>query len=610
MHFYTYQKVESGTSGGILYDNFYAVLSTPGGIPIAGDWDGDGYDSIGVYNPDNQIWHLSNAVAGDANIDYQLTFGENGGWPFSGGWRCFEAYCVTKVTGLGYYKSGVFNLKEDLNMAAPVNQISYGNAALTPGIEVWPLSGYWSQTGFSYYGTVTPTPTATPTNWAGCDASTTLNGVIVPPLQAPSNQDNSADGGGGQVYVPNKNGDHSRPPHCSQVPPTNTPTRLPTSTVPPTNTRRPTITPTPSSVPVSCDITGTTGGIRFRNQPSTDPGNDLFTVNGLNITGLQTARAYLWPNNQVPSPPPTTIATARALAKLGVITWVNPTAVWYQVEVVVSGVTLIGYMANTTNVLEFSVPGCDGVLPTQVSLPTSYTRQSPVEFNVPPIASVFGNIPPSYMGACGLHFGLNCADGSGSTLDIIPQNLELCIDTRNVLAYGECDLAYTETVSGIPSWADALNGKQGIPVYAPVGGIATLNVDRTIRFRIGLKTGSTTEYKQINFSHMIPLSSILSSGAVVIPITAGQKIGFLCPNNDSLKVTLCRVRDADTPTHLAFQLQYQIGDTNNPIQVAPDSLARQEVLGLLAIPRCLHDDWLGMNGAPSKSQNPRFKICP
>ncbi len=34
-----------------------------GGIPVAGDWDGDGYDSIGVYMPDWGLWILRNANA-------------------------------------------------------------------------------------------------------------------------------------------------------------------------------------------------------------------------------------------------------------------------------------------------------------------------------------------------------------------------------------------------------------------------------------------------------------------------------------------------------------------------------------------------------------------
>ncbi|MEZ6079785.1 MAG: hypothetical protein R3C56_30170 [Pirellulaceae bacterium] len=35
-----------------------------GGIPIVGDWDGDGIDTIGVYDPNTQMFNLRNTNSG------------------------------------------------------------------------------------------------------------------------------------------------------------------------------------------------------------------------------------------------------------------------------------------------------------------------------------------------------------------------------------------------------------------------------------------------------------------------------------------------------------------------------------------------------------------
>src|SRR5262249_28206344 len=40
-------------------------------IPIAGDWDGDGFDSVGLYDPNSGNWYLKNSnSAGSADITF------------------------------------------------------------------------------------------------------------------------------------------------------------------------------------------------------------------------------------------------------------------------------------------------------------------------------------------------------------------------------------------------------------------------------------------------------------------------------------------------------------------------------------------------------------
>ena len=58
-----------------------------GGLPVAGDWDGDGRDGIGVYDPPTAVFRLKNALAAGAP-DAQFRFGpRGGGWkPLAGAW--------------------------------------------------------------------------------------------------------------------------------------------------------------------------------------------------------------------------------------------------------------------------------------------------------------------------------------------------------------------------------------------------------------------------------------------------------------------------------------------------------------------------------------------
>ena len=60
-----------------------------GNVPMVGDWDGDGIETIGFYRPTNQRWSLSNtkpALGGSATFSTTISFGEAGGLPFTGDW--------------------------------------------------------------------------------------------------------------------------------------------------------------------------------------------------------------------------------------------------------------------------------------------------------------------------------------------------------------------------------------------------------------------------------------------------------------------------------------------------------------------------------------------
>ncbi len=54
-----------------------------GDIPLAGDWDGDGYDTFAVWHPSRGAVYISNGL-GTAPADFSYFFGEPRDRPFSG----------------------------------------------------------------------------------------------------------------------------------------------------------------------------------------------------------------------------------------------------------------------------------------------------------------------------------------------------------------------------------------------------------------------------------------------------------------------------------------------------------------------------------------------
>ena len=56
-----------------------------GYVPIAGDWDGNGIDTVGLYDPATGAFFLSNKnTPGPADIVY--TYGAPGAIPIAGDW--------------------------------------------------------------------------------------------------------------------------------------------------------------------------------------------------------------------------------------------------------------------------------------------------------------------------------------------------------------------------------------------------------------------------------------------------------------------------------------------------------------------------------------------
>jgi hypothetical protein len=126
-------------------DPGYNGTTNVGWTPIVGDWNGDGTDTVGLYNPATGIFYLKNSnSAGPADITFAYGPGSLGWKPLTGDWN------GDSLVTLGLYapSGGGFYLKNSLAGGAADITFSYG-----PGGTGWrPLSGDWNGTGTDTVG--------------------------------------------------------------------------------------------------------------------------------------------------------------------------------------------------------------------------------------------------------------------------------------------------------------------------------------------------------------------------------------------------------------------------------------------------------------------------
>jgi len=86
------------------------LFGKDGDIPIAGDWDGDGLDTVGVYRPSTNEFFLVNDFNGGPVITF--TFGQSGDLPLAGDWD------GDGVDGVGVYTktSSTMHLTDDFGV--------------------------------------------------------------------------------------------------------------------------------------------------------------------------------------------------------------------------------------------------------------------------------------------------------------------------------------------------------------------------------------------------------------------------------------------------------------------------------------------------------------
>ena len=118
-------------------------------IPVVGDWDGDGVDSIGVYRPSAGTWYLRNSnSAGSPEI--ALTYGAPGDIPVVGDWD------GDGVDTIGVFRpsSGAWYLRNSNSGGPPDIALAYG----APG-DI-PVVGDWNGDGVDTIGVFRPSQSA------------------------------------------------------------------------------------------------------------------------------------------------------------------------------------------------------------------------------------------------------------------------------------------------------------------------------------------------------------------------------------------------------------------------------------------------------------------
>jgi len=111
-------------------------------LPVAGDWNGDGVDTIGVYRSSTGFYFLSDSNTSPA-VNYTVLFGNPGDTPFAGKW-------INTMThdGLGVYRNsnGILYQKTQLTTGFSDYFAIFGN----PGDQGF--AGDWDNNGFDSIG--------------------------------------------------------------------------------------------------------------------------------------------------------------------------------------------------------------------------------------------------------------------------------------------------------------------------------------------------------------------------------------------------------------------------------------------------------------------------
>jgi hypothetical protein len=111
--------------------------------PVAGDWNEDGIDTIGFYRPSNGSFYLSNSNKTGC-CDYQFPYGNNEDLPIAGDWN----NSGTDTIGLYRPSTGVFYLSNTNAQVPPSYSFAYGN----PGNDDLPVAGDWDENGYFSIG--------------------------------------------------------------------------------------------------------------------------------------------------------------------------------------------------------------------------------------------------------------------------------------------------------------------------------------------------------------------------------------------------------------------------------------------------------------------------
>lgn len=135
--------------GGVANHQFRYGSVSPHLHALAGDWDGDGVDSVGLYNTSSAVFQLNNGHRGGA-ADIAYRYGPAGsGWiALVGDWNGDGK----ATAGLYDPGRGVFHLRNSHSPGAAHHSFRYGPVASS----MLPLSGDWNGDGIDTVGLYDP----------------------------------------------------------------------------------------------------------------------------------------------------------------------------------------------------------------------------------------------------------------------------------------------------------------------------------------------------------------------------------------------------------------------------------------------------------------------
>ncbi len=125
---FTYLR-NSNTPGFADREFFYGVA---GDIPVAGDWDGDGRDSIGIYR--NGMFYLKNSNS-SGFADIQFPYGAPGDIPIAGDWN------GDGMDTVGVVRNGRFLLRNSNTSGSADLDFFYGTPTDIPIVGDWDGNG-------------------------------------------------------------------------------------------------------------------------------------------------------------------------------------------------------------------------------------------------------------------------------------------------------------------------------------------------------------------------------------------------------------------------------------------------------------------------------------
>jgi surface antigen len=108
------------------------AFGPPGMVPLSGNWDGRGGDTVGYYDPATGTFHLRNFLR-DGPAQDTFKFGPPGMIPLAGDWT------GSGRTGIGYYNpaTGWFHLRDRLSAGPPGRQFKFGPKGMKPIVGNW-----------------------------------------------------------------------------------------------------------------------------------------------------------------------------------------------------------------------------------------------------------------------------------------------------------------------------------------------------------------------------------------------------------------------------------------------------------------------------------------